>query len=301
MSTNNIRYTPIENTVSSIEIAAHLDREHTGTERSITGFASLEEATESDISFCREGYEHVLSDSKAGAVITPVLSSEYNGTLIRSPMPQPDFVATIHDFFLERQLEPSVHPSAIISEDAEFGDDCVIDAGVTIESDVTIGNKCVLGPGVTIGENVTIGDRCIFGTGTSIGQPGFGYQLTADDRVMNKLHQGSVVIEDDVHFGVNCSVDRGTFHETRIGEGSKIHNLCNFAHNVDIGVRNRMSPCCHFAGSSKTGADVRMHPHAVVGSHVSVRDGAEVGANSTVLDDVDPGKLVVGSPATPVD
>lgn len=302
MSTNNIRFQRTNREHHSTEIASYLNREHRGKEQNVSGFASLEEATPEDLAYCQGGYEKELLDSNAGAVITSVHPDEpVECALILSPTPQPDFVMTVHDFFVERRPSESVHPSATISPEATLGDGCVIGPGVTVGPSVTIGDECMLGPGVTIGEDVSVGDRCILGTGTSIGQPGFGYQLTADNRVMNKVHEGSVVIEDDVHFGVNCSVDRATFDTTRIGEGSKIHNLCSFAHNVDIGARNRMSPGCHFAGSSTTGDDVRIHPHVVVGSHVSVNDSAEVGANSTVLDDVDEDTLVVGSPARPID
>ncbi|TKX82258.1 DapH/DapD/GlmU-related protein [Halorubrum sp. SD626R] len=302
MSTNNIRFKNTGREVKSTEIASHLTREHRGKEKLVSGFAPLDEATATKLSFCQEGYEQELLESNAGAVITEVHpDAPVDCALISSSTPQSDFVRAVHDFFIERPLNQSIHPSATISSDATFGDNCVIGPSVTIGPAVTIGDECMLGPGVTIGEKVSIGDRCILGTGTSIGQTGFGYQLTSDDRVMNKPHEGSVVIEDDVHFGVNCSVDRATFQETRIGEGSKIHNLCNFAHNVKIGARNMMSPGCHFAGSSTTGKEVRIHPHVVVGSHTSIGDSAEVGANSTVLDDISEDTLAVGSPARPID
>lgn len=302
MGTNNIRYERTDDPVGSIEIAEHLGREHYGREVSISGFASLHEATADDLAFCRDGYEKELRKSDAGVVITSTVTDNFEGrSMIYSPMPQADFVAAVHDFLVDQVVEEFIHPATSISDDAEIGDNCIIERGVTVGPDVIIGDRCVLGPGVTIGEAVSIGDSCILGPGTSIGQPGFGYQLTADGRAMNKIHEGTVVIEDDVHLGANCSVDRATFDETRIGAGSKLHNLCNLAHNVELGPRTRASPGCHFAGSTSTGVGVRLHPHVVIGKQVTIQDHAEVGANSTVLDDVPEGSLVVGSPAAPIE
>lgn len=268
-----------KNQVDSKTIANLIGCEHKGPVVNVDSFNTLDQATSSDLSFCRSGYEDVLRESDADVVICDPKVTSQKHTLIHSESPKADFVHCARELFLQSRTES--HTTG--AEKSEIGEDCFI------------------APNVIIGEDVIIGDGCVIGPGTTIGQPGFGYQLTPDDRLKNIHHEGKIRIEDGVHIGAHCTIDRSVSDETVIGKETKIHHLVSIGNNAKIGERNRINQHVSISGSVVTGNDVRIHPQVTVGNHVNVGDGAEIGANSTVLDDVPSDTLVVGSPASPVD
>jgi UDP-3-O-[3-hydroxymyristoyl] glucosamine N-acyltransferase len=212
---------------------------------------------------------------------------------------------------------PGIHPTAVIAADAKIGRDagigphCVIEpgavvgdravlqAGCYVGHGVTIGNDCRFYPHVSIREYCRIGDRVILHNGTVIGSDGFGYTVDKQG-VRHKIPQiGIVVIGDDVEVGANVTIDRARFGKTRIGNGVKIDNLVQIAHNVIIGDHAVIVAQVGIAGSAIIGSKAVLAGQAGVAGHTVVGAGAIVGGQAAVTKDVAPGVYVSGYPAAP--
>jgi UDP-3-O-[3-hydroxymyristoyl] glucosamine N-acyltransferase len=218
-----------------------------------------------------------------------------------------------------KRREPQIHPSAVISGTARLGSDlfigayvCIGDsssigdgtqfrAGSKVGDSVTIGRNCVIHPNVFVEDGCTIGDNVILHTGVVIGADGFGYVRDKTEYV--KFPQaGTVVIENNVEIGTNTCIDRGALGETRIGEGTKIDNLVQIAHNVQIGKRVIIAAQTGISGSTVIEDDCVIGGQVGMGDHARVLSGAVIGSQAGVL----PGKIVRpgvwwGTPVQPLD
>lgn len=193
----------------------------------------------------------------------------------------------------------AVHPFAYVGEGAEIG------AGSTIHPGAYVGPDCKLGVGVTVHPNavlyegVQLGDRVEVHAGTVIGGDGFGYRLQNGRHV--KIPQaGTVQVASDVEIGANCTIDRGTFEATVIGEGTKIDNLVMIGHNNQIGRHNILCGQAGIAGSCETGDYVIMGGQVGIKDHVQIGDRVAVGAQAGVHRSIPAGQNVLGSPAIPI-
>jgi UDP-3-O-[3-hydroxymyristoyl] glucosamine N-acyltransferase len=174
-----------------------------------------------------------------------------------------------------------VHPSVVIGAGARIGDDCVIHSQASIRERVVIGNRVTLHNGAVVGSD------------------GYGFARQTDGTHLKIPQHGDVVIEDDVEIGANSTIDRPAIGETRISAGTKIDNLVHVAHGVAIGRRVLLAAQVGIAGSTTIGDDVMMAGQTGVTGHISVGDRAVVGAKSAVLQSVEAGAFVTGSPAFP--
>lgn len=220
----------------------------------------------------------------------------------------------------QKARAPEIHPSAVISPTAQIGTDVFIGAftcvgdnsiigdgtqlrtGAKIGDKISIGNNCVLYPNVFIEDGCTIGNGVILHAGVVIGSDGFGYVKDNLNNYVKFPQIGSVVIEDDVEIGANSCVDRGALGVTRIGEGTKIDNLVQVAHNVDIGKRCIIAAQTGISGSVVIEDDCVIGGQVGFGDHVRVQSGAVIGSQAGVL----PGKIVRpgvwwGTPIQPLD
>ena len=214
------------------------------------------------------------------------------------------------------QFDTEIHPTAVIHESATIGKECKIGAGCYIGKDVILGDAVVLYPNVTIfdetkiGNNTVvwsgtvirerceIGNNCVFHNNVSIGADGFGYRSSDDGRGLVKIPQiGNVVIGNDVEIGANSCVDRGKFSSTIIGDGCKIDNLVQIAHNCVMGRSCIMAGNSGLAGSVTLGDGVIIGGSASIKDHLTLHSGVVVGAGSGVIKDVPAGKTVLGYPA----
>jgi len=214
------------------------------------------------------------------------------------------------------QFDAEIHPTAVIHESATIGKECKIGAGCYIGKDVVLGDAVVLYPNVTIfdetkiGNNTVvwsgtvirerceIGNNCIFHNNVSIGADGFGYRPSDDGGGLVKIPQiGNVVIGNDVEIGANSCVDRGKFSSTIIGDGCKIDNLVQIAHNCVMGRSCIMAGNSGLAGSVTLGDGVVIGGSASIKDHLTLHSGVVVGAGSGVIKDVPAGKTVLGYPA----
>lgn len=235
-------------------------------------------------------------------------------------------VADVHEAFtrIVRHFRPQrksvstgIHPRAEIAASAQLADDVQVQSGVVIGEEVEIGAGsivhagvvimagCRIGAGVTIFPNATlyedtvIGDRSLIHAGAVIGAYGFGYKQV-DGRHVLSAQLGNVEIGPDVEIGAGTTIDRGVYAPTRIGQGTKIDNLAQIAHNCQIGRHNLICSQVGIAGSTTTGDYVVMAGQAGVRDHVTIGDGAQLGAMAGVSNDVPAGMSVLGAPATPV-
>lgn len=200
----------------------------------------------------------------------------------------------------EARLEPGVtiDPGAVIGPRAEIGSGTVVGANCVVGPDVRIGRSCSIGPHATI-LNALIGNRVIIHPGARLGQDGFGFAMGPRGHV--KVAQiGRVVIQDDVEIGANTTIDRGSNRDTIIGEGSKIDNLVQIAHNVVIGRHCVIVSQSGISGSTTVGDFAALGGQAGLTGHLTIGAGAQIGAQAGVMADVAAGARIVGSPAQPV-
>ncbi|UCD30459.1 MAG: UDP-3-O-(3-hydroxymyristoyl)glucosamine N-acyltransferase [Planctomycetota bacterium] len=282
----------------------------------ITGVSGVAEAGPSHITWlAHEKYIPQLKTSKAGAV---VVSEQFGETpmpaiLVADPMLA---VAVILERFAPPIPRPKVgvHPSAqvartaglgkevavgpnvVVGDGTRIGDRVVLHANVFVGNDVKIGDDCELWPGVVIRERCILGNRVAIHPNTTIGSDGYGYQFVEGKH--RKIPQiGSVEIADDVEIGANCAVDRAKFGITRIGEGTKIDNLVQVAHNVQIGPHCLIVAQCGIAGSTQLGTGVVLGGQVGVRDHVRINDGVRAAALSGISKDIPAGAKINGNPA----
>jgi UDP-3-O-[3-hydroxymyristoyl] glucosamine N-acyltransferase len=215
--------------------------------------------------------------------------------------------------------EPGVHPAAHVASGARIGDGCRIEAGAVIGARAEIGRRCRIDANAVIGEGVVLGNDCAIGPGASIshavigaraivhggariGQDGFGFALggpKADGGHLKVPQLGRVVIGDDVEIGANTTIDRGAGPDTVVGDGTKIDNLVQIAHNVRIGRGCVIVAQVGISGSTRIGDFVMLGGQAGVTGHLDIGDGARIAAQAGVMRDIEPGTTVGGSPAVP--
>jgi len=192
----------------------------------------------------------------------------------------------------------SVYPFAFIGDDVSLGDRAIIFPGVYIGKGVSIGDDSVIHPNVTIRENVVIGKKVIIHSGTVIGADGFGYTLEKGEHY--KIPQiGGVIIEDNVEIGSNVSIDRGTTGNTVIGQGTKIDNLVQIAHNVSIGKKCIIVSQVGISGSVEIGDGVVLAGQVGVKDHVKIGAGAVAAGQSGITRNIPEGQVYSGMPAIP--
>jgi UDP-3-O-[3-hydroxymyristoyl] glucosamine N-acyltransferase len=191
-----------------------------------------------------------------------------------------------------------VDPLAVVGAGAQIGQDTVIGAGAVIGPNVTIGRSCSIGAQVTIVCSM-LGNNVIVHPGCRIGQDGYGFVPGPKGHI--KIPQtGRVIIQNDVEIGANTTIDRGALRDTVIGEGTKIDNLVQIAHNVTIGRHCIIVSQVGLSGSTTIGDGVALGARVGTNNHVTIGDGAQIAATSIVHGDVPPGAKYGGTPAKPV-
>ncbi len=294
-------------------------------DRRIANIAPLDTATASDVSFLDNSkYAEAIGTTRAGACF---VSSRFEAlapqgiAVLVTEQPYRAFVAVARALFPEalfptslfgergRSAEAHVHPSArleagvivdplaVIGPHAEIGSGTVIAAGAVVGPDVCIGRNCAIGANATI-LAALIGDRVIIHPGARIGQDGFGY-LPGPQGHQKIPQNRRVIIQDNVEIGANTAIDRGSTRDTFIGEGTKIDNLVQIAHNCLIGRHCLIAAQTGIAGSAKVGDYAVLGGQVGVADHLTIGNGAMLGSQSGVISDVPPKARWVGFPAQP--
>lgn len=217
--------------------------------------------------------------------------------------PEPPRLAEIHDTAV---VDPAadiaegcgIGPYAVIGAGVEIGRDCDIGPHVVIDAGVVIGEGSRIGPGAHLG-HCRIGKRCNLHAGVRIGNRGFGFTLDREG-YLDVPQLGRVMIGNDVEIGANSTVDRGAGPDTVIGDGTKIDNLIQIGHNVEIGKGCVLVAQSGVAGSSKLGDFVMLGAQGGIAGHLKIGDGAQIAAQSGVMRDVPAGLSICGAPAIPI-
>jgi UDP-3-O-[3-hydroxymyristoyl] glucosamine N-acyltransferase len=192
-----------------------------------------------------------------------------------------------------------VHPNAVIGPDVTIEEQTVIGANTTLEGNTTIGKRCFIKSNVFVGHSVQMGDDCRIEPQSSVGTDGYGYGSDKNGQHFAKPHFGKVIFEDRVEIGCGVYVDRGTFDDTFIGEGTKIDNYCHIAHNTTIGKNCLILAGFITAGSSTFGDNCVFAGRVGVNGHVSVCDGVTIGPTSVITKDITRPGMYGGFPLVP--
>ena len=291
------------------------------TAQQITGLEQISKAKSNHATFIgNRKFAAMWKDSKASlAIVNDNLDLEPGKNRVLIKVKNADLaMAKLLETFTPAlpHFETDIHPAATIDPSAKIGEGSKVGAGcyigkdvvlgknviiyanVTILDDTTIGDHTTVWPGTVIRERSVIGSHCIFHNNVSIGADGFGYRPSDDGRGLVKIpHIGNVVIGNGVEIGANSCVDRGKFSSTILGDGCKIDNLVQIAHNCVLGRSCIMAGSSGLAGSVTLGDGVVIGGSASIKDHTTIHSGATVGAGSGVMNDVPAGKTVLGYPA----
>jgi UDP-3-O-[3-hydroxymyristoyl] glucosamine N-acyltransferase len=288
----------------------------------VRGVAGIRDAVPGDISFVAN--PRYASDAAATQATAVIVSEDWAAgcpaALIRVKNPDAAFAKAASLFYVPPPPPVAgVHPSAVVAADAVIGEGvsigplCVVEAGAKIGAGTVLMANCYVGYRSEIGENtllypqvslrefVKVGSRTILHNGTVVGSDGFGYSVD-DKGVRTKIPQiGTVEIGDDVEIGANTTIDRARFGKTKIGNGVKIDNLVQIAHNVVIGDHAVVVAQVGIAGSTAIGPKAILAGQAGVAGHITIGAGAIIGPRAGVTKDIPAGLHVMGMPAVPVD
>ena len=283
----------------------------------IHDIGAIDTATPGDIVyFADHSYVVALGSSHCGACVT---TAELAAHVTKCPVlivgdPRGAYAEIAALFYPETPAD-SVQSDSVAA-DSVIGDGALLAPGVVIGARASIGARSSIGANAVIGAGVVIGDDCRIGANTTlahclvgnrviihpgvqIGQDGFGFVPTASGP--RKIPQlGRVLVKDDVEIGANTTIDRGMLTDTLIGAGTKIDNLVQIAHNVEIGSRCIIVSQVGISGSCKIGDGVVIGGQVGLADHVTVGDGAQIAAKTGVMRDIGPGEVVMGYPARPI-
>ncbi|MFJ4387560.1 UDP-3-O-(3-hydroxymyristoyl)glucosamine N-acyltransferase [Pseudomonas sp. NPDC089408] len=286
----------------------------------ITGLATLQEAGPSQLSFlANPQYRKYLDNCQAGAVLLKAADAEsFAGNALIVADPYQAYARISHLFDPKPKAVAGIHPSAVVAEDAQvdasasIGPFAVIESGARIEAGVSIGAHCFIGarcvvgeggwlaPRVTLYHDVTIGKRVVIQSGAVIGGEGFGF--ANEKGIWRKIAQiGGVTIGDDVEIGVNTAVDRGALSDTRIGDGVKLDNQIQIAHNVQIGDHTAMAACVGISGSTRIGKHCMLAGGVGLVGHIDVCDNVFISGMTMVTRSItEPGSYSSGTAMQPL-
>jgi len=297
----------------------------------ITGVDELKLAMGMELVFAEDAVTRAqaLNGLAAAVVVKPGLGVEFASNpsiaVIESDQPKLWFARAAK--LLARPLPAGgVHPSAVVGAEVKLGADVTIaacavigdraqigagsrvEAGAVIGEGVRIGEHCRIYPRVVVYPGTTIGNRVMIHAGVVLGADGFGYVRDPATGAYTQFpQQGTLVIEDDVEIGANCTIDRGALGETRVRRGAKFDNLVHVGHNCDIGEDAILVALTGISGSSTIGKGAVLAGQVGIGDHVHVGPGVILGGQAGVFsgktvtnEGLKPGTVHWGTPARPL-
>tara|TARA_B110000467_G_scaffold99664_1_gene90262 strand:- start:2556 stop:3581 length:1026 start_codon:yes stop_codon:yes gene_type:complete len=285
----------------------------------INKLSKIENGEHESLSFLgNPKYNQYLYTSKCSIILVEKdikLDKPVDPTLIRVDDPNESFSILLNYFSSNKTQLIGIDKNSIIEKNVKYAEDlylgsysiCKIDSkignNVKIHSQVFIGENVLIGdntiiyPGVKIYNNSQVGSNCIIHSGTVIGSDGFGFNLDKNGNQIKVVHNGNVVIEDDVEIGSNCTIDRATLGSTIIKKGVKMDNLIQVAHNVIIGENTVIAALVGIAGSTTIGKNCMLGGQAGVSGHLTIGDRVLIQAQSGVFKNIKSDTSVMGSPA----
>ncbi|TLM66199.1 MAG: UDP-3-O-(3-hydroxymyristoyl)glucosamine N-acyltransferase [Deltaproteobacteria bacterium] len=284
----------------------------------VSGVAPLDRAGAGEITFlANPKYRSQLETTRADVVIVhPSLDGAIDRTLLLHPNPYLAFARILAHFHPALAVPQGIHPGASVDPSAEVAATaavcagCVVGAGarigagtvlhpnVTVYPQAVIGADCVLHAGAVVRERCVVGDRVILQPNAVVGSDGFGF--APDGERYEKIPQtGRVIVEDDVELGACSCIDRGTLGDTRVGRGTKIDNLVQIAHNVQVGENGILVAQSGIAGSTSVGRHCTLGGQAAIAGHIKVGDFVTIAGRGGVTNDVKDRQVMAGFPLMP--
>ncbi|MBQ3323217.1 MAG: UDP-3-O-(3-hydroxymyristoyl)glucosamine N-acyltransferase [Muribaculaceae bacterium] len=282
----------------------------------IDNYAKIEEATQGCLTFlANPKYTHYIYTTKATAVLVRndfVPEQHVNATLIRVNDPY-ETLAHLLNFVSQQQpakqgIEQPCHlgsdmPNdiyvgafAYVGNNVKVGKNVKIYPQVYVGDNVTLGDDVILYPGVKIYHGCRIGNRCIIQAGAVIGSDGFGFAPKEDGTYEKIAQVGIVILEDDVEIGANTTIDRATMGATVVKKGTKLDNLIQIAHNVEIGENNVFAAQVGVAGSTKIGNHNMVGGQVGFSGHITIGDNNGIGAQSGIPKSIGNNLQIIGTP-----
>lgn len=290
--------------ITSGELASVLAGDLVGpSDITLTGIESLASASPTDLSFIRSAsYAKEAATSAAGAILVArgIEIPETDKALIFVDDPDQSLVGLLLSLRTQRlgAETTGVHPSAVIDPSATLDPTAIVGPNAVIERNVTIGANTRIDAGAVISAGCTIGNNCRVGANVVLGGEGFGYITDKSTGTHTHLpHVGIVAVEDNVEIGPGTCIDRAKFGTTRIGQGTKIDNLCQIGHNVNIGKDCLICGLVGIGGSAIIEDGVVIGGQTGLADNITVGKGAQLAARGGILSDIPAGGIYVGSPA----
>jgi len=301
---------------TAAEIARHLQGEVVGDPTTVlNSFAPADRARAGDLTFAEnEAYLVQAEQSAASAIIVSDRLTSTRKVLIRAANARVAFAKALALFFPEPSLPAGIHPTAVVAttaqidptahigphcvigEQAQIGARAALHAGDYVGAHCRLGDDVVLFPNVTLYPRTELGHRVRVHSAAVIGSDGFGYVL--DNGVHRKVPQiGNVIVGDDVEIGAGVTIDRGALGPTVIGKGTRIDNLVQVAHNVQVGEHCLLVSQVGIAGSTKLGNYVTLAGQVGLAGHLKIGNQVTVAAQSGVMHDIPDGETWFGYPA----
>lgn len=281
----------------------------------LRGVTTLDAAGPQDVSYlAREKFADAARQSRAGLLLVSEKIAVDHPAVLRVPDALEALVRVLPLFHPEPTPRAEIHPSAVVNPSATIGEhvflgpNVVVEAhavladGVRVEANCFIGAKARLGKGAWLSPNVVVQHGCEIGarvrvhSGAVIGADGFRIEIIGG-RPQKVPQVGRVVVEEDVEIGANCTIDRASLTETRIGARTKMDNLVHVAHNCVIGSDCIIVACTAIAGSVRIGRGVVIAGGVGIKDNVTIGDGVRIGGRSGIQHDIPAGAEVIGNPA----
>ena len=283
----------------------------------LSGFAMANNAKPGDLTFAENAeYFAAAEASAATAIITGKGVTSGKKIILSVPNPRVAFAKALAVFFPEPKFAPGIHPSAVIAASAQvdptahigphctigervkIGANVVLQSGNFIGDDSSLGDDTKLFPNATVYNRSQIGKRVRIHSGAVIGSDGFGYAF--DSGVHRKVPQiGNVIIGDDVEIGANTTIDRAALGSTVIGKGTKIDNLVQVGHNVEVGEHCIFCAQVGISGSTKIGSYTVLAGQVGLAGHLKIGNNVTIGSKSGVMHNIPDGEQWLGIPAQP--
>jgi UDP-3-O-[3-hydroxymyristoyl] glucosamine N-acyltransferase len=291
----------------------------------VSGLAKIEEGQSGTLSFLSNPKyeEHIYVTESSICIVNktfvPAKALPDSLTLVKVDDAYACFAKLLEVYSQMNKKQPKIEQPSFVAESAKLAEGLYLGAFAYIGDNAKIGKNVSIYPNAYIGENVEIGDgsiihpgasvyadckigkNCIIHAGVIIGADGFGF-APDENGVFSKVPQiGNVIVEDDVEIGSNSTIDRATMGSTIIRKGAKIDNLCQIAHNVEIGNHSALAAQVGVAGSAKLGKHVMVGGQAGISGHLHIADGTKIVAQSGIPSSVKKADTLMGSPGIPLD
>lgn len=301
-------------------LAALVDGQVLGdADAEVSACAGAEAAGPGDITFATgERWRAAFAASTATAAVLDAPIPDFRGVTILVPQPNLAFARIVEHMSAQPRPAAGIHPSAVVESSASIDPTASVGALAFVGAGATIGARSSIGPGAVIGasaqigvdctihprvvieHHVRLGDRVSVHSGSVIGGDGFGY--ATDDRGQHARipHVGTVIIGNDVEIGSCVCIDRARFDATRIGRGTKIDNLVQIAHNVQVGEDCLFAALVGVAGSTKVGDRVVFGGHVGIGGHISIASGTQMAGYSSTTSSIKAAGAYMGAPPLPL-